>query len=111
MLPDDIPPEGIPFREMIDQAETRLIVQALEKAGGVQKKAAELLRIKPTTLHEMMKRHGIRAGRPRATAPAASAAPPAPGPAAAPGAALPGRPALPARGGLVGARAGRSGSG
>ena len=111
VLPDDIPPEGIPFREMIDQAETRLIVQALEKAGGVQKKAAELLRIKPTTLHEMMKRHGIRAGRPRATAPAASAAPPAPGPAAAPGAALPGRPALPTRGGLVGARAGRSGSG
>ena len=111
VLPDDIPPDGIPFREIIEQTEARLIVQALEKAGGVQKKAAELLRIKPTTLHEMMKRHGIRAGRTRPGALAGSSAAPAPGAPAAPGAALSGRSAAPAGGGLLGARAGRSGSG
>ena len=33
--------------------------RALQSAGGVQKKAAELLQIKPTTLHEMMKRLGV----------------------------------------------------
>ena len=35
--------------------------QALKAAGGVQKKAAELLQVKPTTLHEMMKRLSISA--------------------------------------------------
>ena len=35
--------------------------RALQNAGGVQKRAAEILQIKPTTLHEMMKRLGINA--------------------------------------------------
>ncbi len=61
----DIPPEGISFREVIDDMEVRLIVRALEASAGVQKKAAELLRVKPTTLNEMIKRHGIPAGRSR----------------------------------------------
>ena len=56
----DVPAEGIPFRKIIDDMEARLIVRALEAAGGVQKRAAELLRVKPTTLNEMIKRHGIR---------------------------------------------------
>jgi transcriptional regulator with GAF, ATPase, and Fis domain len=37
------------------------VISALQSAGGVQKRAAELLQIKPTTLHEMMKRLGISA--------------------------------------------------
>jgi len=39
--------------------ERRYIEAALEAAGGVQKKAAELLHIKPTTLNEMIKRYEI----------------------------------------------------
>jgi transcriptional regulator with GAF, ATPase, and Fis domain len=39
--------------------ERRLIVQALQASGGVQKRAAELLQVKPTTLHEMMKRLAV----------------------------------------------------
>jgi hypothetical protein len=39
--------------------EKRLIESTLEAAGGVQKRAAELLRIKPTTLNEMIKRYEI----------------------------------------------------
>ena len=36
-----------------------MVLQALELAGGVQKKAAELLQLKPSTLNEMIKRLGI----------------------------------------------------
>jgi two-component system response regulator PilR (NtrC family) len=61
-----IPAEGIHFREVIIGHERRYIEAALEAAGGVQKKAAELLHIKPTTLNEMIKRYDIRraVGRP-----------------------------------------------
>jgi DNA-binding NtrC family response regulator len=55
-----VPPEGISFREVINDFEKRLIESTLDAAGGVQKRAAELLHIKPTTLNEMIKRHDIR---------------------------------------------------
>jgi len=54
-----VPPEGISFKEVITDVEKRLIESTLEAAGGVQKRAAELLRIKPTTLNEMIKRYEI----------------------------------------------------
>ena len=41
----------------------RLIESTLEEAGGVQKRAAELLHLKPTTLNEMIKRYDIRPRR------------------------------------------------
>jgi DNA-binding NtrC family response regulator len=63
-----IPPEGISFREVITDFEKRLIESTLEAAGGVQKRAAELLHIKPTTLNEMIKRHDIRPRRKRGSA-------------------------------------------
>jgi transcriptional regulator with GAF, ATPase, and Fis domain len=40
--------------------ERRYIQAALDAAGGVQKKAAELLHLKPTTLNEKIKRYDIR---------------------------------------------------
>jgi two-component system response regulator PilR (NtrC family) len=60
-----VPPEGISFKDVITSVEKRLIESTLEAAGGVQKRAAELLGIKPTTLNEMIKRYdiGIRRGR------------------------------------------------
>ena len=58
-----IPAQGIHFREVIIGHERRYIEAALEAAGGVQKKAAELLHIKATTLNEMMKRYEIRPRR------------------------------------------------
>ena len=70
----DLPPDGIPFRKIIDSMEVRLIVRALEAVGGVQKRAAELLRVKPTTLNEMIKRHGIRSRGSRAGATASTRA-------------------------------------
>ena len=60
-----VPPEGISFKDVITSVEKRLIESTLEAAGGVQKRAAELLGIKPTTLNEMIKRYDIGARRSR----------------------------------------------
>ena len=62
-----VPPEGISFKEVITDFEKRLIESSLEAAGGVQKRAAELLNIKPTTLNEMIKRYDIQPRRRRST--------------------------------------------
>ena len=58
-----VPPEGISFKDVITNVEKRLIESTLDAAGGVQKRAAELLGIKPTTLNEMIKRHDIGSRR------------------------------------------------
>jgi DNA-binding NtrC family response regulator len=60
-----VPPEGISFKDVITDFEKKLIESTLEAAGGVQKRAAELLHIKPTTLNEMIKRYDIRPRRKR----------------------------------------------
>jgi transcriptional regulator with GAF, ATPase, and Fis domain len=52
----NLPEGGVSFKEAISTYERQLIVEALQASGGVQKRAAELLSVKPTTLHEMMKR-------------------------------------------------------
>ena len=41
-----LPPEGISFKDVITDFEKRLIESTLEAAGGVQKRAAELLHVK-----------------------------------------------------------------
>jgi DNA-binding NtrC family response regulator len=56
---EEIPEEGIDFNELVDRYERRLIERALEKAGGVKNQAANLLRIKRTTLVEKMKKKGM----------------------------------------------------
>ena len=61
-----VPPEGISYRDAEASFQRSLIESALEAAGGVQKRAAELLHIKPTTLNEMIKRHDIRPRRKKA---------------------------------------------
>jgi two-component system response regulator PilR (NtrC family) len=54
-----VPPEGISLRDVISDFERRIIEATLDSTGGVQKEAARLLGLKPTTLNEMIKRHGI----------------------------------------------------
>jgi transcriptional regulator with GAF, ATPase, and Fis domain len=51
----------VSFKEAVGAYERQLIVEALKASGGVQRRAAELLKVKPTTLHEMMKRLSISA--------------------------------------------------
>jgi two-component system response regulator PilR (NtrC family) len=58
-----VPEEGISFREVITDFEKKLIESSLETSGGVQKRAARLLGLKPTTLNEMIKRYNIQLER------------------------------------------------
>jgi len=54
------PPNGeISLKDAVSEYERQLIIRALQQTGGVQKHAAEKLQVKPTTLHEMIKRHKI----------------------------------------------------
>jgi transcriptional regulator with GAF, ATPase, and Fis domain len=57
--PATLPDGGISLKEAISSYERQLIIKALQASGGVQKRAAELLSLKPTTLHEMMKRLNV----------------------------------------------------
>lgn len=57
----DLPAGGVSLREAVNAYERKLILQALKAADGVQKRAAELLDVRPTTLHEMMKRLKVTA--------------------------------------------------
>jgi DNA-binding NtrC family response regulator len=52
------------LRALLDAYERRLIESALAASGGNQRQAASTLGLLPTTLHEKMKRLGLR---PRAT--------------------------------------------
>ncbi len=54
-----VPTEGMSLKDAVSDYERAMILQSLELAGGVQKRAAELLNLKPSTLNEMMKRLGI----------------------------------------------------
>src|SRR4029453_9621429 len=60
-----VPAEGISFKDVITDFEKQIIESTLDAAGGVQKRAAELLHIKPTTLNEMIKRYDIHPRRRR----------------------------------------------
>ncbi|HYM60825.1 MAG TPA: sigma-54 dependent transcriptional regulator [Thermoanaerobaculia bacterium] len=54
-----VPADGLSLKDAVSSYERTMILQSLELANGVQKKAAELLQLKPSTLNEMMKRLGI----------------------------------------------------
>ncbi len=56
-LPDAVTlPRGVRYYDAVSRFERQLIESALRQAGGVQKQAAEILGIKPTTLNEKIKR-------------------------------------------------------
>lgn len=49
------------LKQLVDDYERRLILEALERFDGNQRRAAAELRCLPTTLNEKMRRHGLRA--------------------------------------------------
>ena len=63
--PHDGAARGHQPADVIASFERRLIESTLESTGGVQKEAARLLGLKPTTLNEMIKRHNILLPRER----------------------------------------------
>jgi len=57
-----LPPEGV----RLEEVEKSLILQAMERSRGVQRKAAKLLGISPRALHYKLRKHGIRSPKPSA---------------------------------------------
>jgi len=51
---------GRSLKELLDEFERTLISDALARSGGHQRRAAVALGVLPTTLHEKMKRLGLR---------------------------------------------------
>jgi DNA-binding NtrC family response regulator len=64
-VPEPTRLKSVSLRELIADIERRIIIQTLERVDGSQKKAAEKLRLNPTTLHEKMKRYKILPERSR----------------------------------------------
>jgi len=55
-----LPENGGTYKDLIEEYERRLVRTALRRTGGVQKRASELLKMKPTTLREIIKRLEIQ---------------------------------------------------
>jgi DNA-binding NtrC family response regulator len=55
----DIPSDGLDFRQAVADFQENLIREALRRSGGVQRQAARMLQLSPTTLNEMIHRLGI----------------------------------------------------
>jgi DNA-binding NtrC family response regulator len=55
----EFPTDGVDFRESVADYQVRLIREALKRSDGVQRRAAGLLKLSPTTLNEMIHRLGI----------------------------------------------------
>jgi DNA-binding NtrC family response regulator len=60
MPPTDATALGRPLKEMLAEYERSLVTAALAKTGGHQRRAAAALGILPSTLHEKMKRLGLK---------------------------------------------------
>lgn len=52
--------QPILLKDLMDRIEKDIIVRSLRMAGGNQKQAAGILGVKYTTLHEKLKKFGIR---------------------------------------------------
>ena len=73
-----LPSDGLALREVVDDIETDLILQALEQTSWNKNRASQLLGLNRTTLIEKIKKKGLKP--PAATAePAAAGNPPATG--------------------------------
>ncbi|HEU5393175.1 MAG TPA: sigma-54 dependent transcriptional regulator, partial [Candidatus Methylomirabilis sp.] len=63
LAPPAIPPEGLNLEDVVSQVERKLLMEALEKAGGVQTKAAQILGINFRSFRYRLKKYGLE--RPR----------------------------------------------
>ena len=54
-----LPEEGLDFEQHIGETERRYLLAALERAGGVQRRAAELLKMSYHSFRHYAKKHKI----------------------------------------------------
>jgi two-component system response regulator PilR (NtrC family) len=58
----ELPPEGLNLDDVLNEAERRLLIAALERSGGVRKRAAELLGITFRSLRYRLQKQGLGEG-------------------------------------------------
>jgi sigma-54 specific flagellar transcriptional regulator A len=58
--PNLLPAGGLDLKEHLNNIEYSLIMQALNESGGVVARAADLLRLRRTTLVEKLRKYGVR---------------------------------------------------
>ncbi|NVB42251.1 sigma-54-dependent Fis family transcriptional regulator [Pseudenhygromyxa sp. WMMC2535] len=63
VVPERFPPEGLDLDAALADLERSLILAALDQAGGVRKRAAELLNISFRSMRYRLKKLGIEVGR------------------------------------------------
>lgn len=51
--------QKFPLKELMDKLEGTIIISALSRFEGNQRKTAKFLRLKPTTLYQKIKKHNI----------------------------------------------------
>ena len=54
-----VAPDGLDFEKAVENFERSIVLKAIEKADGVQKKAAEILKISPRSLRYLLQKYGI----------------------------------------------------
>jgi two-component system response regulator PilR (NtrC family) len=59
MPPAPVTGDGVDLREAVNQYTRALIEASLARCGGVQRRAAAMLKVRPSTLNEMIRRLGI----------------------------------------------------
>ena len=57
-----LPADGVDLKEAVNSYTRALIEASLVRCGGVQRRAAQMLRVRPSTLNEMIRRLGIAGG-------------------------------------------------
>lgn len=58
-LATQLPEDGLDLREAVNEYTRALIEASLSRCGGVQRRAAQMLRVSPSTLNEMIRRLGM----------------------------------------------------
>jgi two-component system response regulator PilR (NtrC family) len=58
----ELPPEGCNIDDVLLEVERRLILQALERSGGIRKHAATLLGVKQRSLRYRLQKHNLEEG-------------------------------------------------
>lgn len=69
IVPIDLPPEGLDLEAVVEEIERGLLKKALQQAGGVKRKAAELLRLNMRSFRYRLEKYKINRERPASPEP------------------------------------------
>jgi two-component system response regulator PilR (NtrC family) len=63
VITDQLPPDGIDLESMVNLLERKLLLQALDRSGGIKKRAAQLLGLNFRSFRYRLEKYGIKKGR------------------------------------------------